>query len=106
MGYTVFTWPKQMRFFKDFTEYAEHYYLTSTDTFYVKEKNLDYFNNKIPKLKLTGIRKKTPLDKYLYPTDSMINEIKNILKSVVFSGDNLVSNNDLKTFDEKFSSIL
>jgi len=100
MGYTVFTWPQRMNQFKDFTEYAEYYYWSKTNTFYAKNDNLP--DSVIPKL-FNGVQ--LSFEKHLVPTDEFINEVKNSLKKLVFSSNNLVSDKDLKAFDKRFSII-
>jgi len=100
MGYTVFTWPQRMNPFKDFTEYAEYYYWAKINTFYAKDNDLP--DGLIPKI-VGSV--KLSFQKYADPTDELIDEMKNNLKKIVLSGDNLVSNKDLKTFDKRFSII-
>lgn len=100
MGYTVFTWPQRMNPFKDFTEYAEYYYWAKINTFYAKDNNLS--DRVIPK-HIGSV--KLSFQKYADPSDDLISEIKNNLKKIVLSSDNLVSDKDLKTFDKRFSII-
>jgi hypothetical protein len=115
MGYTIFSWPKRAIPFKDFSEYAEWYYFYKTNTV-----NIDFSNsnNSISKSiaeaplrkfglvspsGITGKMFKLYYESVKY-SDEIINEIKNNIKRMVFSSDTLISNKDLKTFDERFST--